>query len=276
PPRFLVLLVNYFNDDDTCSFARNQVKRHGPASPGVVIVNNGSRDGKPLRELTQEFPDILLVEANGNIGYLPGAALGLRAWLDAGRGMPDVVILSNNDITIPGPLFGEDYRTAERMQFDILGPDIVSSRLHQHQNPFLRNRISRRRLRMLTLLSSNLALHYLFLAAYFAKEKILSRVREKAPDPGPILPVYGIHGSFMIFHRSFFEKGGTLDYPNTLYGEEIWLGERALRLGLRTGFDPSLKVIHREHSSTGMFKSLRLMRFMHRSYRYLLHHYDDE
>ncbi len=274
-PDILLILVNYFNEADTCAFVRDQVRSDRTDGPAVLIVNNGSRDADRLRQLTQDFAGVRVIEAGGNPGYLPGAALGLKTWLHEGRELPAALVVSNSDILLPGSFFRDEYLTAGRSRFDLIGPAIVSSRLKHHQNPLMRKRISRPKLRMLGFLSSHPVLHYLFLAWYFGKSKILAPLRKSPSPEGSIIPVYGIHGSFMIFHRSFFDKGGTLDYPNPLYGEEIWLGERALRLGLRIGFDPSLQVIHREHGTTGMFKSPELVRLMHRSYRYLLRHYDD-
>jgi len=51
----------------------------------------------------------------------------------------------------------------------------------------------------------------------------------------------------MIFHEQFFEAGGTLEYEQLLYCEEVYVGATTERLGLRVSYEPSVVVFHREH-----------------------------
>jgi len=70
-------------------------------------------------------------------------------------------------------------------------------------------------------------------------------------ESGEVEPIYAAHGSFLAFHRSYFERGGTLGHGAFLFGEEIFVAETARRLGLAVLFEPRVIVEHAEHSSMG-------------------------
>jgi hypothetical protein len=77
----------------------------------------------------------------------------------------------------------------------------------------------------------------------------------------------------MVFNNSFFEKGGTLNYPSVLFGEEIFIAEQVLKLNLKMVYEPILHVEHHEHATTGVFKSKKTVNYLHQSYTYLLKTY---
>jgi GT2 family glycosyltransferase len=267
----LIILINYFNEEETASFARTLVEKQSWTDREVVIVNNGSHDPSRLEALAGETPGVHFFPAEGNLGYLPGAAFGLKKYLESGHEIPGFVILSNSDIDIPDERFLETLVTDRaNADYDILGPDVWSSLLHHHQNPFMADRIPVSKLRSLLFLSSSPLLHYMFITYYYGKSRLMARLSASRQKSAEIIPVYGIHGCFMIFSRSFFRKGGTLDYPFPLFGEEIHIAELALAAGMRTGFNPGLKVIHHEHRTTGIYKSRTYVGQLHSAYRYML------
>lgn len=152
----------------------------------------------------------------------------------------------------------------------MIGPDIYSDLLHHHQNPFMMKRISLVKLTLLAFLSSNTLLYYLFLSWYYSKSWLLSTFLNQHKKAGHCFEVYGVHGSFMIFKKSFFTKGGSLHFPLHLFGEEIYLAEMAMNLHLSVGYDPGLEIVHYEHRTTGIYKSRESVKQMNRSYQFLL------
>jgi hypothetical protein len=78
----------------------------------------------------------------------------------------------------------------------------------------------------------------------------LQRIIQARKRPGvrTLLPerIYAPHGSFLLFHRSYFEAGGTLRYGTFLFGEEIFVAETARQLGLAIVHDPRLVVEHEQ------------------------------
>jgi GT2 family glycosyltransferase len=269
--RFLILLVNYNNEQETCSFVEDQLLRQKTGGVGVAITDNGSREISRLKDLEKKYPDIFLFAAGENLGYLPGAAFGLRKYRELTGSLPEIIILCNADIGIPDESFLTKLTTVTGPGgYDVMGPDIESGFLKQHQNPYIPERISISKLKGLSWLTSCFIVYNAFLVWYFLKTRIRAIFQKPSEYAGEQRTVYGIHGSFMIFRKSFFEKGGTLDYPIRLFGEEVFIAEQALRLGLKVVFDPSFRVIHRQHSTTGIFKSRQMTRMLHESFVFLL------
>ena len=269
--KIVILLVNYFNDEEVCSFVETQVARQISVNIDVVITDNGSHHPERLTSLANRNSCIFVYKAGDNLGYLPGAAFGLKHYLEERHSIFVAVILSNSDIEFADSEFLHRIVTGDEWpSYDILGPDIFSDLLFHHQNPLMKERISLKKLKMLAFLSSNVVIHYLFLTWYYTKSRLKSKIRDEVVENRGIAPVYGLHGSFIVFNHSFFDKGGNLDYPMKLFGEEIFLAEMALNLRLRCGYDPSLQLIHHEHKTTGIYKSRDSVKLLNKSYRYLL------
>jgi len=269
--KILLLLVNYFNEEETKSFIEEQVLKQTEKRLDIVIAINGCNNPEILSELEKLHRNLFIFYCGSNIGYLPGAAFGLRNYLSMVTGEPEYVIISNSDIEIPDPDFFRNLiETSGSLKYDILGPDIRSSLFHQHQNPYIPERISIMKMKALGFLTSGTWLYNLFLLYYLAKTWMISLLKMKGKPPSSFRDVYGIHGSFMVFRNTFFRKGGSFDSPLILFGEEIFIAELALEKNMTVIFEPSLKIIHHEHSTTRVFKSRKSVQQLHSSYLTLL------
>ncbi|MGC8979631.1 glycosyltransferase family 2 protein, partial [Caldisericum sp.] len=82
--------------------------------------------------------------------------------------------------------------------------------------------------------------------------------------------IYAPFGACIIFHRNYFEAGGTLNTECFLFGEEIFVAETARKLNLRILYDPELKVIHHEHSSISILKSKQKAFYAYQSIKYYI------
>jgi GT2 family glycosyltransferase len=72
------------------------------------------------------------------------------------------------------------------------------------------------------------------------------------PTPGSSGQIlWAGHGSCVALSGNFFSRGGNLDYPFALFGEELWIGAEIARLGGETRYVPDALLIHTEHSATG-------------------------
>lgn len=100
-------------------------------------------------------------------------------------------------------------------------------------------------------------------------KKILSIIKFSNEDARVI---YAPHGSFIIFSKYFFQKGGYLDNNLTMYGEELTTAEITRRLNLSVHYHPDLEVIHVDHSSNEInwFKSFVATK---KAYYYFLKEY---
>jgi GT2 family glycosyltransferase len=70
-----------------------------------------------------------------------------------------------------------------------------------------------------------------------------------AGTPGQTL--WSGHGCCVALSADFFAKGGDLDYPFKLFGEELWIGAEIDRLGGEVRYIPEARLRHIEHAATG-------------------------
>lgn len=73
--RCIAIVLHYNHLDDTRQCVTSLLEQGEDV--GVVIVSN-SEDVSDIRKLASEFPDILAIQAEGNLGYAAGNNIGLR------------------------------------------------------------------------------------------------------------------------------------------------------------------------------------------------------
>ncbi len=266
-PKILFLLVNYFNEKEVCAFVEEQLQPDRNRFIEIAITNNGGNKAELLQNLAQKNPTISLVTAGSNLGYFGAAYLGLTTYLKLHTTYPQAIIICNTDITLQADFFTVLQNKLTTQNFDVLGPSIYSVFLKYYQNPYITTRISKNKLKFLQFISSNYFLYSLFTLYHVVKTKVTGYGNSKV---NKVTKPYAIHGSFIIFNRSFFEKSGIINYPSVLFGEEIFVAEQVLKLNLEMIYEPSLQVEHSEHATTGVFKSRRTVAYLHESYTYLL------
>jgi len=265
--KILFLLVNYFNEEEVRTFINEQLQPAKNDFIDIVVTNNGSHDTSSLDKIKDKYSAITLLNSGSNLGYFGAANLGLTHYLNRHGIYPRAVIICNTDIKLAPDFFTILQNKLATQPFDILGPAIYSTFLKHHQNPYIINRISKGKLKSLHFVSSSYLLYSLFTVYHLIKTRLKGNITPKTDDT---LHPYAVHGSFMIFNRTFFEKGATINYPSVLFGEELFIAEQALKLHLDIVYEPSLQVEHNEHATTGIFKSRKTVAYLHQSYTYLL------
>jgi GT2 family glycosyltransferase len=269
-PKILFLLVNYFNEKEVGVFVNEQLRPDTNKFIDVVIIDNGSKETFLLNDIVNKWKNIVVVKSGTNLGYFGAANLGLSDYLNKHSGYPSAVVVCNTDIVLQDNFFEALQQQIAKQNFDVLGPSIHSSLLNYYQNPYIINRISKGKLKFLHFVSSSYILYSLFTVYHLLKTKLIGRQNSKL---NLVANPYAIHGSFMIFNKTFFEKGGTINYPSVLFGEELFIAEQARKLNLNIVYEPALEVEHNEHATTGVFKSRKTVAYLHQSYTYLLKTY---
>jgi GT2 family glycosyltransferase len=236
-----VVAVNYFGVKALPPLIES-LRTQGLPSWRLTIVDNSvsSEQVALLHAAASADPRIDVIAAPANLGYLHAA----EWWHTRADVNADWVAVANTDLFLADENFVEAL-TDLSGEAAIVAPDIIAMPVSRRQNPYMRFRPRRsrmvlRRLALSTQATANLAL----LAA-----RRPSR-RTATSEPGDAEEIYAPHGSFMLFHRSFFSAGGSLRHGPFLFAEELTIGERALSLGLRVRYEPSLRVIHNEHQTT--------------------------
>lgn len=287
-PRFLCLCINYRNDAESFEYARQLAALPGydgdvcvvSNSPSTILSellaqNHGRTDGS---RLLVYFPD-------ANLGYFGGAAFGLKKYL-AEYSLPEWVMVSNTDIVFADHGLFVRLATLYRDTTPnpaILAPDIllesrgVLPSTVRRQNPFMEVRPRPVRLKFLRAISRWYPVYAAFELITALRYALFNAMRwgKRTSTEAQAQPraVYAACGACMFFHRSYFERGGNLDFPSFLFGEELFVAESARALGLRIQFDPRLRVVHREHGAVRLLSSRQMARYMRDSLGVLVRTY---
>jgi GT2 family glycosyltransferase len=267
-----IVVVSYRNNPELVAFLQHLAGFASDQISYTVAVANGLDEAEAttlLTETAELMPGRLHVIAGSqNPGYFGGAALGWQEMRKAGH-TPDWIIVTNDDIRC-APDFFETLCRIPARQIAVLAPDIKVPSSGLHQNPYYISKPPRRRLLLIRWLHrhSSIMRGFLFLRGF------RQRWRKRQISPLPARrQIYAPHGSCMIFSRPYFDRGGSLEYPCFLYGEEFFVAETAKRLNLIVQMEPSLKVTHHEHATTGLLPPASMAGHIHTSLGFLLREY---
>ena len=175
-----------------------------------------------------------------NIGYFGGVA---RLLLD--HDYPGWKIISNVDI-----VFTEEFweglsllAGSSKFKNSCIGPAIIDDHSGCDRNPKLVSRYSKFYLRFLKFLyRSNMFGIYKSIGMLKGLGKMRIHPREEK--------IYCPHGSCMIFGIDTSLKD-FLPFPSFLFGEELWLAERFRKKGVPIYHIGRLRVLDKNHASTG-------------------------
>jgi GT2 family glycosyltransferase len=252
----LILCINYDSDEETLRLLDCLRGMQMQSSLSVIVVDNTPRKGRESFSLPDQGSAVVLRPPE-NLGYLGGARSGLSLYLRE-HTLPDWVIVSNVDLVIADAQFLDKLAAlGSSLALGAVAPTIRSTLTGKDQNPYLRVRPSAARMHAYKwLFRSRFVLNtYEGAAAAFHWARSISRVSAHGIGRSVTESIYAPHGSFLILSRNYFERGGDLEFPGFLFGEEIYIAERMRKLGLEVVYDPSLEVLHDEHKSTKLYKS---------------------
>lgn len=275
--RVLFLCINFHGRDSTVRFVRSVDKQTIRPHVKVLVIDNsvGEDDANYLASNLGDSATVL--RPGKNLGFFGAAAWGYRQVAGAAE-LPPWVIVSNADIEIAQCDFCErlDQMWIGDHEVHIVAPAIISKRTGLDENPRMRVRPTRARMRFYYFLYRSYYAYFLYQCFSLLKKRLMSVAggRVTRSDKVPRLqhgePIYAPHGAFIAFHRSYFDNGGALDYGSFLFGEEIFVAELARRRGMTVRYDPSLCVVHDSHSTTGVIKNRTMLAYERASIEYLV------
>jgi GT2 family glycosyltransferase len=268
----LLITVNYKGERSTLELLASLNRLNGSSSLDVIVVDNGSGDENliHLKAAIADWPNVQLLVSASNRGYFGAAKFAYDHYLTRSRELPNWTIVCNHDVIIDDPDFllklsSEDWRST-----GVLAPRIRVVETGVEQNPFMRSRPGWFRRASLRLVYCNYLLACFWDWLSYKKRGLNRRMHLVTPESlFKRKNIYGAHGSCFIFSKQFFETGGFFDDALFLYGEEISVAEICRSLGLRTIFEPSLSLLHNEHTSVGRGVSRFSFKFQKRALQYL-------
>lgn len=278
-PLILVICVDYHNDELTVSFTNHVLSLPSVADVRVVVVDN-----RPQNERTPqaalEVSEATVYVPGKNLGYLGGADWGRTSFMAETGCTPEWIIVSNPDIELPDDRFFDHLlelgHDSAGPPPEVVAPDIVLSEASGRgkpirQNPYMPRRPSPLAMRAFLALARFPVAYALY--DYLSVWRLLSGVSQHHRVP-PGVRIYAPFGAFLVFHRSFFDRGGELSKGPFLFGEEIFIAETARALGMSVRYDPSLVVVHHQQLLRRPFASRRRQaQTTHDSLRFLVDRY---
>ncbi len=249
----LFVPVNYASDASTVAWIEAILRLRTSEVAQVLIVDNTPRASDDIPWMGKGDPSqVEWIVAPKNLGYFGGADFGLSHYLSRAP-LPEWTIVSNVDLDFSDT----DFLTALTSlhlpdDCSVVAPSIRSTRNGREQNPYMVARPSAARMRWIKWVTATPRRLLAYEFGTQLKGRMIGALGTTGHFPQPI---YAPHGSCLLFHKRYFERGGTLKHSCFLFGEEIFVAESARRLGLRVWFEPSLKLLHREHETTGVIRN---------------------
>lgn len=268
PPRVLLICANYKSEQETRQYVSSVLEQNGFAESRVIVVDNDGSGEPPdvLAELVRLDSRVVVLSPGKNLGYFGAAHWAFTHYLTE-EAFPEWVVVSNTDISFEDQdFFARLFEYHSESAPGVIAPSVRSAATGLDQNPHLFSRPSRLRAYSYTLLFRYYPLFLLYCALSMGRKLLRKRLSGEMTKGDERMrcvsrPIYAPQGSFILFHRSYFEAGGTLKHGAFLFGEEVTVAEQARHLGLAVVHDPRLKVVHDEHSTTGTFKSRLVARY---------------
>ena len=270
-PKIIWIAVNYFNDNESIKFIKEQYLKQGTTDCLFLLVNNGATDSNVLKREINNWNKIELITPDKNLGYFGALNFALDYIAEKFKTYPDKVIFSNTDISL---LSSDLIQNISKLKIETnvacVGPAIFKEGISVNQNPFMMNRVSRGKLLFLKTLFSNYSAYLLYQWFAYLKENTFAATKKEVPN----MDVYALHGSFLIFGKSFLTSCNHMlkDAP-FLFGEEIFLAEICRREEFVLNYNKAFSIMHHEHSVTGKYKSKQTVFYLHQSISLLLEKY---
>ena len=273
--RIWLITVNYGDPAPTASLLESLgACQKNALKIQIGIADNASQKDNynKLNKLKKSSDiEIELFPFSINYFYWPAANQVINKMLDIHGGYPDWIMVCNNDITFRDPNFFINLEKIDLRESPILGPEIIGANTRLPLNPF-----------MVKPMSIVKQLYWEIFFASFSFSRLLlviKKIRDRLfyynnqyKNRGS-LPVYAVHGAAILFSKYFFEQGGWLDDNFSLYGEELTVAEIAKQVNCPVTFNPELKLIHQEHTSTQNMDQRFIFKKARESHRYVMSEY---
>jgi GT2 family glycosyltransferase len=206
----------------------------------VHLVENGSGDGT-LEMVAAEFPEVRLVDAGENLGFIRGNNVILDELLREGTAGRYVLLLNPDTVVQPDTFH-------EMLTF-------------MHQHPEAGAATCR-----VDLASGGLdwACHRGFPTPWaaltymlggerlFPRSRRLARYHRKWLDLGTTHEIDSPTGAFFLVRREVFERVGALDTDFFMYGDDLDWAWRIKAGGWRIYYHPGTRILHYKGVSTGL------------------------
>lgn len=275
--KHVFVILHYLAIEDTLECVNSILKNINYTNYSIVIVDNGSENNSitTLKSQLDMLDNIFIIESTENLGFAKGNNLGYQ--FAKTKLQAESIIMINNDTIIEQ----EDFLTKideiyAETHYDILGPDIISLKDNQHQNPYkikamdfslenvrkeLKNRRTSRFLNKTYIQQIGVNIYKKVLKRYLKKYREKNRMKNRVQfNYQERIEGYKLHGSCYIFSPQYIKKYNGLYSGTFMYMEEDILFYVATKEKMKLLYDPSITIFHKEDSSTNALLSSNRMK----------------
>lgn len=242
---FVVLHYKVFEETRKCILSLLKLQ----GDKRIVIVDNHSpnNSGRKLVEEYKNMPEVKVIITQYNLGFACGNNIGYQF---AKKYNPDFIVVMNNDMEIVDPHFIEGIgRCYDEYHFNIMAPDVYSTKNDRHQNPDKKAEYTLHELEQI-----RRALKFKLRFRFLIRLKSLIKQKENRQDKTFISEVrinVPLHGSFYVFDKIFISSHNECFYNKTfMYMESQILYHQAMRDRMLIVYDPRIQVLHHEDVAT--------------------------
>lgn len=242
------VVLHYETIEDTKECLDSLQKYMGDQLVNVVVVDNGSKKGL-LKVLEPEYcvnDRIHFLYSDENLGFAKGNNLGFfyaKKYLKS-----DIIVLSNNDIVYKQQDFVDEMiKVISKQKIDVAGPQIISLVDKKNQNP-----VPVLYPDIISVTKRIWKFYILYCLSYFNMDTIMKKIFSKeVQEYSAYENNYQLHGACLILSNRFIDLFDGLYDGTFMYMEEGILKYMVEQNELKMEYIDTLKVFHKEGSSTG-------------------------
>lgn len=211
----------------------------GQSAFSVCVVDNDS-DDESVSMVREEFPEVLLIANEVNVGYPAANNQGLRALGVGSEHEPRYALLLNPDTEVPPDAFERFIRYLDKhTEIGVMGPKLVLP-------DGTLDLACRRGFDSM----SALAYRMLGLSRLFPNSPRFARYNMTFLDEDELADVDSVVGAFMMVRTAALQGVGLLDDRFWMYGEDLDWAKRIKDAGWRVVYNPSVTVLHVKRASS--------------------------
>lgn len=228
-PTLSIVIVTYNSRRDIAR-CLDSLRRHPPrASTEIIVVDNASPD-ETAQLVRQDWPDVRVLDAGGNVGFARANNIGIRA------SSGEFVLLLNPDTEATGTAIDMLVACLERTpEIGALGPHIVDSE-------------GRPELSWGSMISPWAeAWQKLLVTGHERRLPLISHLVERRT--GHSRDVDWVSGACLLARRTDLDAVGLLDERYFLYTEDVDLCASLRRRGQRVHFLADARIVHHRGQS---------------------------
>lgn len=233
-----IVILNYNTYKETINCANSVISTCG-GQYKIYIVDNASQD-ESYSKLSSYFGknnDVLIISSTINLGYAAGNNVGIKQALADGC---NCIIISNSDVIFHEESINKMYDFLRlNKNVGIVGPKELNrmGEIEKKSRIFIHTGIKEKLFARTKLRMFNFGNIY---NKYYGIDKPFNEITE----------VYAVGGACFAISRKMAESITPLDDNTFLYEEEMIIGIRAAKTGLKTVYLPTARVTHYHAASS--------------------------